>query len=90
MHADAAEPSSDAAWSSYFARLRASGAFEGGSAIGPGEVVRKDGAARPTTNHLSGYIRIRADSLDDAKRLVRGNPVFESGGSVEVRTLPQD
>jgi hypothetical protein len=37
---------------------------------------------------LAGYIRVRADNLDEAKSLLAGNPVFEAGGTVEIRELP--
>jgi len=40
------------------------------------------------TAHLSGFIRIAASSLDDALKLLAGNPVFEAGGTVEIRELP--
>ncbi|MEZ5966332.1 MAG: hypothetical protein R3F56_21030 [Planctomycetota bacterium] len=42
------------------------------------------------TRHLTGYIRVRAASLEEARDLVQGNPVFEAGGTVEIRELPKD
>jgi hypothetical protein len=33
---------------------------------------------------------VTANSLEEAKRLVIGNPVFECGGTVEVRELPRE
>jgi hypothetical protein len=88
MHDDCTAPVPDELWSSYFIKLRSLGVFEGGSAIGAGEVFRKDGAPGPPSDHLSGYIRVRAATLADAKALLVGNPVFEHGGSVEIRALP--
>ena len=41
------------------------------------------------TAHLTGYIRVRAESLDQAKSLLAGNPLFEAGGTVEIRELPR-
>jgi hypothetical protein len=38
---------------------------------------------------LSGYIRISAGDLDEARGLLAGNPVFEAGGTVEIRELPR-
>jgi hypothetical protein len=78
-----------ATWESYFARLRTLGFFRGGSAIGPGVCVRKHGEAPPVTPDLSGFIRIAAGSLDEARTLLAGNPVFEAGGTVEIRELPR-
>ncbi len=90
MHDDVAPGSADDGWEDYFKRLRESGAFEGGSSIGSGECVRKNGKAPPIAKHLTGYIRITATSLAAAKLLVAGNPVYEAGGTVEVRELPRD
>lgn len=42
------------------------------------------------TAHLSGYIRVQAESLEAAKALLDGNPTFEAGGTVEIRELPRD
>jgi hypothetical protein len=76
-------------WGIYIARLQASGNFEGGSAIGAGICARKSGVTPTITALLSGFIRVRADSLDDARTLLIGNPVFEAGGTVEIRELPR-
>jgi hypothetical protein len=92
MHDDvpAGADTSGDAWARYFTKLRGSGRFDGGSSIGAGECLSKTGTTKPVTSHLSGYIRVRAESLEEAKRLVVGNPVFESGGTVELRELPRD
>lgn len=89
MHSDAERAGTDAEWTAYFERLRASGQFQGGSAIGSGESVRKSGPALPVSSSLGGYIRVTAGSLEEAKSFVAGNPVFEAGGTVEVRELPE-
>jgi hypothetical protein len=90
MHADATREEPPESWERYFAKLRALGVFEGGSSIGAGTTLRKEGTPGPSADHLSGYIRVRAESLEAAKALVEGNPVYEAGGSVEVRELPRD
>jgi hypothetical protein len=91
MHDDAPDaPQILYDWESYIAKLRASGHFEGGSAIGAGECVNKSGVAPGISHHLSGYIRVRAESLSAAKMLVQGNPVFEAGGTVEIRQLSSE
>ena len=87
MHDDAAADAN--AWEPYLRKLREGGHFEGGSAIGDGICVRKRGAADSPTAHLAGYIRINAESLDQARSLLVGNPVFEAGGTVEIRELPR-
>jgi len=92
MHNDAPPASGDrsAAWAAYFAKLREAGAFQGGSSIGEGVCMAKLKAPPGITQHLSGYIRIRATDLAQARDLVIGNPVFEAGGTVEIRELPRD
>ena len=76
-------------WGLYIGRLRASGNFKGGSAIGAGVCARKSGAEAIVTGHLSGFIRVEASNLEDARHLLIGNPVFEAGGTVEIRELPR-
>jgi hypothetical protein len=77
-------------WPAYFAKLEQSGLFEGGSTIGDGVCVSKSATPPPITHVLAGYIRIRAESLSAARELVAGNPVFEAGGTVEIRELPRN
>ena len=98
MHNDAPMPATAdglAAWDAYFSKLRATGQFSGGSAIGRGICATKakatrGKAAKGITSHLSGYIRVQAHSLEEARMLLDGNPVFEAGGTVEIRELPRD
>jgi hypothetical protein len=73
----------------YIRRLQASGNFEGGSAIGDGICRRKAGEVPAITAHLPGYIRVSARDLAHAETLLSGNPVFERGGTVEIRELPR-
>lgn len=87
MHDDAV--ADDAGWEPYLRGLRQRGGFDGGSEIGDGARVRQSGAAPAVTGHLVGYIRIRAGSLDEAKSMLSGNPVYEAGGTVEIRELPR-
>jgi hypothetical protein len=89
MHGDMTSPEDPDAWGPYFAKLRASGAFEGGSAIGGGAAFRKTGVAAGVSP-LIGFIRVSAASLSDARDLLPDNPVFEAGGTVEIRELPEE
>jgi len=79
----------DDAWNAYFAKLRGAGVFEGGSAIGDGICASKSAALPTISRQIAGYIRIRAENLDAARELVIGNPVYEAGGTVEIRELPK-
>ncbi len=89
MHGDVETAPNDDMWTAYFAALRQRGVFEGGSAIGAGEAFRKSGVPGPPSPHISGYIRIRAPDLARARDCLAGNPVFECGGTVEIRELPR-
>ena len=91
MHDDT--PTTDdtgSSWESYLTRLRQSGQFSGGSSIGTGECFSKSGNSKNITAHLTGYLIFKAESIEDAKQFLLGNPVYESGGTVEIRELPRD
>ena len=76
-------------WEPYIRGLQQLGCVQGGSAIGDGTCVRKAGAPASSSAHLAGFIRVSADSLEQAKSLLSGNPVFEAGGTVEIPELPR-
>ena len=88
MHDDAEADAN--AWQPYIGELQRRGVFEGGSAIGDGICVRKRDACPSITTHLTGYIRVIAENLEQAKSLLTGNPLFEAGGTVEIRELPRN
>jgi hypothetical protein len=85
MHDDATHATEG--WDDYIRRLREAGVFQGGSAIGGGMVARKSGTPAPLAAHLGGFIRITARDLDHAQSFLDGNPVYEAGGTVEIREL---
>ena len=92
MHNDAPDGIRDRgreAWGTYITKLEDAGCFEGGSSIGDGLCASKSGSAPGITRHVSGYIRIHAKTLEHARELLAGNPVFEAGGTVEIRELPR-
>jgi hypothetical protein len=89
MHNDATNELRPEMWPVYFEALRVRGVFDGGSAIGPGETFRRAGIASAISEQLGGYIRVRARDMTAARELLAGNPVFECGGTVEIRELPR-
>jgi len=92
MHRDAHAPqvAVDAErWREYLDWLRGTGQFDGGSSIGAGLRLRKGRPDQPDDSDLSGFIRVRAASLEEARALLVGNPVYEAGGTVVIRELPQ-
>lgn len=90
MHNDAVDPASvgnPSRWGQYIKDLHASGQFDGGSSIGGGVLCKKDKAIQTAPVLTNGFIRIRAESIDAAQRFLIGNPVYEAGGTVEIREL---
>jgi len=47
------------------------------------------GEAPEPTFHIGGFIRVMARDLAHARSLLPGNPVYEAGGTVEIRELPR-
>jgi len=87
MHDDAAG-GTGLDWEPYLSRLREAGVFQGGSSIGEGFCARKEGSTPAPTAHITGFIRVTAEDLEHARDLLHGNPVYEAGGTVEIRDLP--
>lgn len=62
----------------------------GGSSLGDGVCKSKGNVTHPISEHLGGFIRIVANDLAHAETFLEGNPVYEAGGKVEIRELPED
>lgn len=83
-------------WSRYLDALYASGQFAEISAIGGGLCCKKDEAdlgandKQQDQQQIVGSIRIRAENPLAAKQWLVGNPVYEAGGTVEIRALLRD
>ncbi|MCY1647574.1 hypothetical protein OVA11_11055 [Caulobacter sp. SL161] len=89
MHDDGGEERA-ADWEAYLDGLASAGRLRGGSAVGEGACYRKVGAPGPVSKHITGFVCIAADSLADAETCLAGNPIYEAGGTVEIRLLPED
>jgi hypothetical protein len=87
MHADTTSPERDEDWEPYIGRLIEMESFQGGSSIGQGQAFRKHGDAAALTRQLTGYNKIQAESLEQASEVLKGNPTYEAGGTVEIREL---
>ncbi|PZR31871.1 hypothetical protein [Caulobacter segnis] len=88
MHGDGAGERA-AEWAPYIEQLVAAGRLRGGSAIGEGACFRRGAPAGPLSDRLTGFLRISAEDLEDAASCLVGNPVYETGGTVEIRRLPE-
>lgn len=89
MHGDVEQEEKSQDWRIYLEFLSAEGALRGGSAIGPGLCIRRSGAVPDVTHQIVGYVKIEARDFDHARQLVQTNPVYEAGGTVEIRELPK-
>lgn len=90
MYGNTTQPESNASWETYFERLHRSGQFDGGSSIGGGEAFRKGVTTCSAPKSLVGFLRIRAADAAEAATFLVGNPVYECGGTVEIRELHRD
>ncbi|EFK56571.1 YciI family protein [Sphingobacterium spiritivorum] len=54
--------------------------------VKPDNVVT-DGPYTEIKEFISGYIVVKADSIDEAVAMAKSNPVFKIGGSIEVREV---
>jgi hypothetical protein len=90
MHNDTIIDEDSDSWGAYLDRLRSSGRFDGGSSIGDGAAHRLDGRPAAASKSLVGYLLIQAGSLANAQAVLAGNPVYEAGGTVEIRELVED
>ncbi len=62
--------------------------FEGSAkTVKPNNVIT-DGAYTEIKEFISGYIIVKADTIDEAVEMAKGNPIFyQAGGSIEVREV---
>ncbi len=54
--------------------------------VRPDNVVT-DGPYTEIKEFISGYIVVRAENIDEAVEMAKGNPVFKIGGNIEVREI---
>lgn len=57
-----------------------------GNAVGQAKTISADGSISVGggVNPVTGYTLVNAADIDEAVSLVKGCPIFESGGSIEV------
>jgi hypothetical protein len=79
-------------WTAWMGELAAKGKVKGGDPLeDSGKVITgskklvTDGPFAEAKDLVGGYLLIEATDIDNAVELSRGCPIFERGGSVEVR-----
>ena len=61
-------------------------ASDSAKTVKPGNVVT-DGPYTEIKEFISGYIVVRAQNIDEAVEIAKGNPIFKIGGNIEVREI---
>ncbi len=81
-------------WGVWIEGLAKAGAFKGGEPLEEGGKVvsgaRKlvtDGPFLESKEVVGGYLIVSAKNLDEATEISKGCPIFNEGGSVEVRPI---
>jgi hypothetical protein len=82
-------------WRTWMDELGKKGHFKGGEPLEPatGKVVSgkqkvvTDGPYAEAKDIVGGYLIVAAETLADATELAKGCPIFENGGTVEVRSI---
>jgi hypothetical protein len=90
MHDDAGETAgadTDTAWGQYLEALETTGRLVSCSAVGEGRRFRLTAPTEAMTSHITHYIHLQAESIDEARMFLEWNPVFVAGGTVEIREL---
>jgi hypothetical protein len=80
-------------WMSWIQRLRdeekyiAGDPLQGGGKVLTSRKVITDGPFAEGKEVVGGYFLVRAETLEQAAEMAKDCPIFESGGSVEVRPV---
>ena len=70
----------EAEWDRFFELAKESGFFQGGSG---------SGGVPDITEHIDGYMRFAADSLDALTKLLKQHPTVVHGGTIEICEMPK-
>ena len=54
--------------------------------VKPGNIVT-DGPFTEIKEFVSGFVIVKAETIDEAVEMAKGNPIFKIGGMIEVREV---
>lgn len=54
--------------------------------VKPGNVVT-DGPYTEIKEFISGYVIVKADTIEEAVEMAKANPIFKIGGNIEIREV---
>ena len=82
-------------WIAWIDQLSRAGTFKGGDPLedggkvlsGPSGALVTDGPFAEAKEIVGGYLLVMAGGLDEAIAHARGCPIYEHGGTVEVRAI---
>lgn len=76
-------------WGEWMAKVKAEGypLQQDGKVVGPGGKIVTDGPFTEGKEIVGGYVHLDAESLDHAVELSKDCPIFEFGGTTEVREI---
>jgi len=79
-------------WQDWIGGIAAQGKFVGTNELGKearlmrgGEVVSSDGPYAELKEIIGGYMTVKAENFDEAVEMAKGCPMFDFGGTVEIR-----
>lgn len=87
IHGNATSAAQPEEWEAFFSAARASGLFQGGSALGARETLG-DPSAMPT-DQLVGFMQFKTDDRAKLLELLEQHPVLKHGGSAELCEMPK-
>lgn len=82
-------------WMSWMKGLRKRKQLTGGNPLQDGGKLlsgpkgKKVATFKDTANTVGGYMLIKASSLAEATKISKGCPIFNTGGTVELRAIQQ-
>lgn len=76
-------------WNHFIDKLAVAEHFVGGGPLGAGCVRKRESTIDEVSEQFGGYMVITAGSLQEAAALLDDCPTIQSGGSVEVREVPE-
>lgn len=75
-------------WAGYIDKLRKTEHFRGGSSLGNGIAISDRTDAENCT--VTGFMRFDAETIEEVRSLLDGNPLYDAGGNIEVLELIKD
>jgi hypothetical protein len=76
-------------WHRYTKSLEAAGCLRGGSNLGDGQTMRRDGGG-PAALGASGFLKLAADTIEDVRALCHANPDYLAGATLDIFPLLTD